>query len=85
MNAKKKFDAAFTLKMERLDSDKKVERSKAVGAARRKKGVKAHELVQKVKDDALKSLQQQIKSNPSGYEKLLTQVLVEMNTQKSDM
>ena len=37
LNAKRKIDAAFTVKMDRLDSDKKVERSKAVGAARREK------------------------------------------------
>ncbi len=85
LNAKKKIDAAFASKMERLDSDKKVERSKAVGATRRKKGICAHELVQKVKDDALNHLEQQIKSNPSGYEKLMTQILVESITKLNEV
>eukprot|EP00943_MAST-04B_sp_MAST-4B-sp1_P005626 g5626.t1 len=85
LNAKKKIDAAFASKMERLDSDKKVERSKAVGATRRKKGICAHELVQKVKDDALTNLEQQIKSNPSGYEKLMTQILVESITKLNEV
>ena len=84
LNAKRKIDAAFTVKMDRLDSDKKVERSKAVGAARREKGVCAHELVQKVKDDALNHLKQQIASNASGYEKLMTQILVESITKLNE-
>lgn len=77
LSAKKKIDAQFAAKMERLDSDKKVERSKAVGAARRKKGLCAHELVQQVKNDTREDLKQKLSAKPAEYKELLQQLLVE--------
>ena len=77
LNAKKKIDSQFAAKMERLDSDRKVERSKAIGAARRKKGVCAHDLVQQVKVDTLEHLKKQLEAKPSDYENLLKHLLVE--------
>eukprot|EP00945_MAST-04E_sp_MAST-4E-sp1_P001492 g1492.t1 len=77
LNAKKKIDAQFAAKMERLDSDRKVERSKAIGAARRKKGLCAHDLVQKVKLETLEHLRKQLEAKPTEYEELVKNLLVE--------